>query len=55
VAPGLILLGFLAVLVALFAVRMRRRIGLASTGRHWAVVIAAFVVIVLALWSASLH
>jgi hypothetical protein len=54
-APGLILLAFLAILVALFVVRMRRRVGLASTGRHWAIVIAVFVVLVLALWSASMH
>jgi hypothetical protein len=55
VAPGLILLGFLAVLAALFTVRTRRRLGLASTGRHWAVVIVVFVVLVLGLWSASTH
>jgi hypothetical protein len=55
VAQGLILLGFLAVLAALFAVRMRRRIGLASTGRHWILIITGFVIIVLALWAASTH
>lgn len=54
-APGLILLAFLAVLVALFAVRMRRRLGLASTAKHWIIVIAGFAVIVLALWSASMR
>ena len=44
---GLILLGFLAVLVAFFLTRMRRRLGLATTGRTWAVIIAVFVVVVL--------
>ena len=50
---GLILLGFLAVLVALFVVRTRRRLGLASTGKTWAVIIAVFVVFVLGLWASA--
>jgi hypothetical protein len=50
---GLILLAFLAVLVALFVVRMRRRIGLGSTGKTWLVLIAGFAIIVLGLWGAS--
>jgi hypothetical protein len=53
VAAGLILLGFLAVLVAFFIVRTRRRLGLGSTGKTWAVIIAVFVIIVLALWASS--
>jgi hypothetical protein len=55
VAEGLILLGFLAVLVALFVVRTRRRLGLASTGKTWAVVIAVFVIFVLGLWASARH
>jgi NO-binding membrane sensor protein with MHYT domain len=50
---GLILLAFLACLVALFAVRMRRRMGLASSGKHWVILIAGFVIIVLGLWASS--
>jgi hypothetical protein len=52
-AEGLILLGFLAILVALFAVRMRRRLGLVSTARTWLTVITGFGLIVLTLWAAS--
>jgi hypothetical protein len=52
---GLILLGFLAVLVALFVVRTRRRLGLASTGKTWAVIIAVFVIFVLGLWASARH
>ncbi len=52
-AEGLILLGFLAILVALFAVRMRRRLGLTSTARTWLTVMTGFGLIVLTLWAAS--
>jgi hypothetical protein len=52
---GLILLGFLAILVAFFTVKMRRRLGLGSTLRTWAVVIAVFVVAVLGLWASARH
>ncbi len=50
---GLILVGFLAVLAALFTVRMRRRLGLGSTARTWLMVITGFVLITLTLWAAS--
>ena len=50
---GLILLAFLAVLVAFFMTRMRRRLGLAVTGRTWAVSIAVFAIVVLGLWASS--
>gem|GEM_PF-1088818 len=50
---GLVLLGLLALAFALLVVRLRRRFGLASTGRTWAVLIAAFVVLMLALWAAQ--
>jgi hypothetical protein len=52
---GLILLGFLGVLVALFLTRMRRRLGLSVTGGTWAVIIAVFAIIVLSLWASSQH
>ncbi len=54
-AEGLILLGFLAVLATIFIVRVRRRLGLASTHKTWAVVIAVFVVFVLGLWASATH
>jgi hypothetical protein len=43
----------LAVAFALLVVRLRRRFGLASTSRTWAVLIAAFVVAILTLWAAA--
>jgi hypothetical protein len=52
---GLILLGFLAVLFAIFITRVRRRMGMGSSGRTLLAVTAGFVVLVLALWAASLH
>lgn len=52
---GLILLAFLAVLVAFFVTRMRRRLGLGVTGKTWAVIIAVFVIAVLGLWASSQH
>jgi hypothetical protein len=51
VAAGIILLAFLACLAALVVVRVRRRLGLASTGRIWLAVITGFVILVLALWA----
>jgi hypothetical protein len=50
---GLILLAFLAVIAAALTVRFRRRLGLASTGRTWLVVIAWAFVLGLVLWVAS--
>ena len=50
---GLILLGFLALLVALFTVRMRGRLGIASTARTWLMVITGCVIVGLALWASS--
>jgi hypothetical protein len=50
---GLILLGFLGVLVALLTVRVRRRMGLTSTTKTWLTVIIGFVLVGLTLWAAS--
>jgi hypothetical protein len=55
VAAGAILLVFLAVLVAFGWTRIRRRLGLSVTGRHFVVVIVGFCLIVLAMWAASTH
>ena len=50
--PGLILLGFLALLVAFGWSRFRRRLGMGTTGgRTWLIVIVG----VLALWGYSTH
>jgi hypothetical protein len=54
--PGLILLGFLALLVAFGWSRFRRRLGMGTTGgRTWLIVMAVFIVGVLALWGYSTH
>jgi hypothetical protein len=54
--PGLILLGFLALLVAFSWSRLRRRLGIGTTGgRTWLIVMAVFIVGVLALWGYSMH
>ena len=50
---GFILLAFLAVLVAYFWNRFRRRAGLTVSGRTWAGVIVVFVLLVLMLWAAG--
>ena len=43
--PGLILLGFLALLVAFSWSRLRRRLGMGTTGgRTWLIVMAVFIV-----------
>lgn len=52
---GLILLGFLGLLVAFFVTRMRRRMGLGVTGSTWAVIIALFAIVVLGMWVSSQH
>ena len=54
-AQGLILLAFLAVLFAVLATRVRRRMGLGSSGRVLLAMVAGFAVAVLALWAASTH
>jgi hypothetical protein len=50
---GLILLVFIAVLVAYFWNRFRGRAGLTVSGRTWAGVIVVFVLLVLMLWASS--
>jgi Ca2+/Na+ antiporter len=50
---GLILLGFLGVLAALFTVRVRRRMGVGSTTKIWVTVIVGCVILGLALWAAG--
>ena len=51
VTDGLILLGLLAILFAIFVARGRRRLGLGVTGRTFAAAIAGFAIVVLILWA----
>jgi hypothetical protein len=50
---GLILLFFLAALVAYFISRGRRRIGLPFAGKHWKTIIVAFVLVVVVIYAAQ--
>ncbi|HEV2373643.1 MAG TPA: hypothetical protein VGS19_15900 [Streptosporangiaceae bacterium] len=52
---GLILLGFIAVLIAFGMQRFRRRMGLPTPGAVWATIIAVVVLVVLAMWAYSTH
>jgi hypothetical protein len=52
-AAGLILLAFIGILIALFAVRTRRRMGIASSARTWYMVIVGAILVGLVLWLAS--
>jgi hypothetical protein len=48
---GLILLVFIAALVTVFAIRVRRRMGMGNaTFKTWAVIMAVVVLAVLMLW-----
>jgi hypothetical protein len=53
VTDGLILLGFLAVLFAVFVGRGRRRIGMPMNSRVLRTLITGFVIVVLVLWVAN--
>jgi hypothetical protein len=53
VTSGLVLLALLAVLVAYFWTRLRRRFGLGVSGKHWTAAIVIFAMVVLALWANS--
>jgi hypothetical protein len=53
VVSGLILLVFIGLLIAYFASKGRRRLGLPFRGQTWFVVIAAVVLIGLMLWASS--
>jgi hypothetical protein len=52
---GFILLAFLGLLIALFVVRVRRRMGIASTAKTWLVVVTWAIVLGLVLWAANTH
>jgi hypothetical protein len=50
-AQGIVLLVFLALIIAYVIARTRRRMGLLVTARTWFIVIVCVVVGVLALWA----
>jgi hypothetical protein len=52
---GLILLVFIALLVAFGWARVRRRLGMSTSGRAWLAVIVIVEIGVLALWASSTH
>jgi len=51
VTDGLILLGFLAIIFAVAVIRGRRRMGVGSTSRVFAVAVFGFAIAVLILWA----
>jgi fumarate reductase subunit D len=52
---GLILLVFIALLVAFGWARLRHRLGLTTSGRAWVTVMVIVVLGVLAMWASSTH
>jgi hypothetical protein len=55
-AAGVILLVFLALLVAFGWSMLRRRLNMGTTsGRTWLIVMVVFIVAVLSLWVSSAH
>jgi hypothetical protein len=54
-SQGIILLVFIALIVAYVVARTRRRMGLLVTGRTWLVVMVAVIIGALALWASQTH
>lgn len=54
-ADGLILLGFVALLLALVWMRVRRRAGMRTGGSVLAAAVAFFAIAILILWATSRH
>jgi phosphatidylglycerophosphate synthase len=52
---GLILLVFIAVIIAFFWTRMRGKMKLNVTGKHWTGAIIVVLVFVLLLWASTQH
>jgi len=52
---GLILLVFIAVIIAYFWTRMRGKMKLNVTGKHWTGAIIVVVLAVLLLWASTQH
>ena len=54
-SQGIVLLVFIALIVAYVVARTRRRMGLLVTGRTWLVIVAGVVIGALALWASQTH
>lgn len=54
-AQGLILLAFIGILAALFTVRVRKRMGIASNAKTWYTIVIGVVLVGLTIWVASTH
>jgi hypothetical protein len=54
-SQGIILLLFVALIVAYVVTRTRRRMGLLVTGKTWIVIVACVAIGVLALWASQTH
>lgn len=54
-SQGIILLLFVALIVAYVVTRTRRRMGLLVTGKTWIVIVTCVVIGVLALWAGQVH
>ncbi|MGO8957387.1 MAG: hypothetical protein ACLQFR_08485 [Streptosporangiaceae bacterium] len=54
-SQGIVLLVFIALIVAYVVARTRRRMGLLVTGKTWLVIMAGVVIGVLALWASQRH
>jgi predicted PurR-regulated permease PerM len=53
VAQGLILLALIAAFFAFVTTRVRRRMGMSSSGKTWIIAMVVVILIVLALWNGS--
>ena len=54
-ADGLILLALIGILAALFTVRVRKRMGVASNAKTWYTIIIGVILVGLTVWAASTH
>lgn len=54
-SQGMVLLLFIAVVVAYVVTRTRRRMGMLVTGKTWIVIVTGVVIAVLALWASQTH
>ncbi len=54
-ADGLILLGFIAVVIALVTIRVRRRVGFPASRGFFAGAVAVIAIAVLLLWATQNH
>jgi hypothetical protein len=55
VATGLILLGFIGIIVVVITHKVRRRLGQGTAPKTWLAILAVFAVLMLSLWAANTH